>query len=48
LIAALAGIAAGVAVLAYAEPGASLTAVGGWLLLLAAFIYLVTTPELEP
>ena len=48
---ATAGLAAGlagVAVLAHAEPGASYAAVGGWAILLASFLYLVTMPELEP
>ena len=48
LIASLTGIAAGVAVLAHAEPGASWAAVGGWGLVTVGFLCLVTTPEIQP
>lgn len=48
LLASLAGIVAGVAILAHAEPGASLTAVGGWAVLLATFVNLATLRGCEP
>jgi len=37
--------ASGIIVLAYAEPGASVAAVGGWVLLLAAFATLATMDD---
>ena len=48
LLASLAGIVAGVAVLAHTDPGASWPAVGGWTLLLAAFINLATLRGCDP
>ena len=42
IVAALACVVAGVAVLAHAAPGTSWQAVAGWLLLLAAFVNLAT------
>jgi hypothetical protein len=48
LVASLAVGAAGVAVLAHAEPGASWAAVGGWALLLAAWVNVATLRGCEP
>lgn len=47
LVAAVGLLVAGVAVLAHTPPGASITAVAGWALLLAAFITLTTLRD-EP